>query len=69
VSDRRGAVRAASLAIQEDDVFSAALVAAEESEVVTHLAIPPVAFGLTAFAVLGGLLAVTYAFRSVWTRH
>lgn len=53
--------------LQEDDVFSAVL--AEESELVNHLAIPAPFFGVVAFVVFVGLLAVTYAFRSVWTRH
>ena len=48
-------------------MFSAVL--AEESELVNHLAIPAPFFGVVAFVVLTGLLAVTYAFRSVWTRH
>lgn len=53
--------------LQEDDVFSAVL--AEESELVNHLPISAPVFGITAFVVFVGLLAVTYAFRSVWTRH
>lgn len=53
----------------EEDVFATVLAAAEEHEVVNHLAIPPVAFGITTFVVLSALMAVTYAFRSVWTRH
>ncbi|MBX9246975.1 hypothetical protein ICW40_19470 [Actinotalea ferrariae] len=46
----------------------AALLAAEE----THEAaqgLPPEVMGLTAFGVLAVLLLVTYAFRSVGTRH
>lgn len=31
--------------------------------------LPPLAFGLIAFGALVALLAVTYAFRSVGTRH
>ena len=53
----------------EDDVITAVLAAAEESEVVNHLPMHPIAFGVTTFVVLAALLAVTYAFRSVWTRH
>lgn len=53
----------------EDDVFATVLAAAEEHEVVNHLPMPPVAFGITTFVVLTALLLVTYAFRSVWTRH
>lgn len=50
--------------------MSAALLVAEETaEVATHLPIPPVGIGLGAFAVLMSLLLVTYAFRSVGTRH
>jgi len=48
---------------------AAAQVAQENTEAVTHLPIPPVGFGLVAFGVLVGLLLVTYAFRSVGTRH
>ncbi|MBO1750726.1 hypothetical protein J4G33_02805 [Actinotalea sp. BY-33] len=47
----------------------AALLAAEEAEVVNHLPMAPEAFGLVAFGALMALLAVTYAFRSVGTRH
>lgn len=44
--------------------------AAETSHgVVNELPIPPVAYGLISFAVLMGMLFVTYAFRSVGTRH
>ena len=47
-----------------------ALLAAEESaEAATHLPIVPEAVGLIAFGALLALLAVTYAFRSVGTRH
>lgn len=42
----------------------------ETTEEVGHaLAIPPVAIGLLAFGALMGLLFVTFAFRSVGTRH
>ncbi|SDD66503.1 hypothetical protein SAMN05216410_3671 [Sanguibacter gelidistatuariae] len=50
-------------------MLTTVLAAAEESEVVNHLPMPPIAFGITAFVVLTALLVVTYAFRSVWTRH
>ena len=50
-------------------MLTTVLTAAEESGVVTHLPIHPIAYGVVAFVVLTGLLAVTYAFRSVWTRH
>lgn len=39
------------------------------TEVATESAIPPVAYGLVSFAALITLLLVTYAFRSVGTRH
>ncbi|KZM34451.1 MULTISPECIES: hypothetical protein [Oerskovia] len=48
---------------------AAAQVAQENAEAVTHLPIPPIGFGIVGFGVLIGLLLVTYAFRSVGTRH
>mgnify|MGYP007022349425 CR=1 FL=1 len=39
------------------------------SHVVNELPIPPEAFGLLAFSGLMGLLFVTYAFRSLGSRH
>ncbi len=39
------------------------------SHVVNELPIEPAAFGLLAFVGLMGLLFVTYAFRSVGSRH
>ncbi|MHA7134085.1 hypothetical protein [Oerskovia turbata] len=48
---------------------AAAQVAQENAEAVNHLPIPPVGYGVVAFGVLFGLLLVTYAFRSVGTRH
>ena len=42
---------------------------AEAIEHATQLPIPPEAFALLAFGTLMGLLFVTYAFRSVGTRH
>ncbi|GIJ00511.1 hypothetical protein CLV28_1315 [Sediminihabitans luteus] len=54
----------------EDTVVAAALAAAQETEgIVNHLPIPPIAYGLLAFGGLVALLLVTYAFRSVGTRH
>jgi hypothetical protein len=51
-------------------VISAVVQAAEEGAgVVNELPIPPLAFGLLAFGGLVALLLVTYAFRSVGTRH
>ena len=42
----------------------------EETEHVTHsLPIPPLAFGLIAFGTFVALLLVTFAFKSVGTRH
>ncbi len=46
----------------------AALLAAEETAE-TAQGLAPEAFGLLAFGALVVLLAVTYAFRSVGTRH
>lgn len=39
------------------------------THVVNELPIPAEAFGLVTFTVLMGLLFVTYAFRSLGTRH
>ena len=50
-------------------MLTTVLAAAEESGVVNHLPIHPVAFGAVTFVILTALLVVTYAFRSVWTRH
>ena len=50
-------------------MLTTVLAAAAESEVVNHLPVHPLAFGGVAFVVLTSLLVVTYAFRSVWTRH
>ncbi|MFO7243961.1 MAG: hypothetical protein DIU73_003670 [Actinomycetes bacterium] len=44
-----------------------AAAAAEEAH--RELPIPPLAYGLLAFAGLIGLLFVAYAFRSIGTRH
>ena len=55
---------------EEDVVISAVVLAAEEgAEAASHLPIPPLAYGLLAFGGLVALLLVTYAFRSVGTRH
>lgn len=43
--------------------------AQEGAESAAHLPIPPIAYGLLAFGGLVALLLVTYAFRSVGTRH
>ncbi len=50
-------------------MITAIVLASEEAEVVNELPISPEAIGLLAFAGLMGLLFVTYAFRSVGTRH
>jgi hypothetical protein len=51
-------------------VISAVVLAAEEgAEAASHLPIPPIAYGLLGFSGLVALLLVTYAFRSVGTRH
>jgi len=49
----------------------AALIAAAEqaAEHTTELPVPPVVFGLAAFGGLVAMLLITYAFRSVGTRH
>ena len=49
----------------------AALIAAAEqtAEAGTSLPLSPVVFGVGAFAGLVAMLLVTYAFRSVGTRH
>jgi hypothetical protein len=46
----------------------AALLAAEETAEAAQ-GMPPVGFGLVAFGALVALLVITYAFRSVGTRH
>ncbi|WP_265522127.1 hypothetical protein [Oerskovia flava] len=43
--------------------------AQEGAEAAAHLPISPVAFGLLGFGGLVAMLLVTYAFRSVGTRH
>ncbi len=48
----------------------AALLAAEETaEVSQHVGITPVGLGIGAFVVFLAALLVTYAFKSVGTRH
>ncbi|WP_168217004.1 MULTISPECIES: hypothetical protein [Micrococcales] len=50
--------------------MNAALRVAETAaEHTTELPFSPVVFGITAFGVLLALLLVTFAFRSVGTRH
>jgi hypothetical protein len=50
-------------------VTTLATVAAAGEEHLRELPIPPVAFGLLGLAAFGLLLLVTFAFRSVGTRH
>ena len=54
---------------QEVDVHVVLLAAQESAEVAHHLPIPPVGMGLLALGVLLSGLLVTYAFKSVGTRH
>ncbi|WP_435300417.1 hypothetical protein [Timonella sp. A28] len=49
--------------------MSSLIVAAAESEVVNQLPISPVAYGVITFCALFATLLVTYAFKSVHTRH
>ncbi|GAA2245756.1 hypothetical protein GCM10010401_19000 [Rarobacter faecitabidus] len=44
-------------------------IAAEGAETANHLPISPIGFGITAFAVLLGLLIVSFAFKNVGQRH
>lgn len=51
-------------------MHAALLAAAEEhAEAAAHLPFPPAVVGLVAFGVLMVMLATTFAFRSVGTRH
>lgn len=50
-------------------VAAALTLAQEGAEAVNELAVSPVLFGVLGFAGLIALLLVTYAFRSVGTRH
>ena len=47
----------------------AVLTAAEGAAEAAHLPIPPIGIGLVAFAGLMTMLAITWAFRSIGTRH
>ncbi|WP_200810992.1 hypothetical protein [Demequina sp. NBRC 110057] len=49
--------------------MSTVVIAEAAEHVVNELPFPAPVFGLIAFAALMGLLGVTYAFRSVGTRH
>ena len=46
-----------------------AQILAEASQVVNELAMPPVAFGIVTFTILTAAFLVTFAFRSIGTRH
>lgn len=48
---------------------AATTLAAAAAEEVEHLPIPPFAYGLVAFSILMAGLFVTFAFRSVGSRH
>ncbi|MFS0702483.1 hypothetical protein AB6N24_21110 [Cellulomonas sp. 179-A 4D5 NHS] len=50
-------------------MHSVLLATQEYAEHGTELAVSPVVFGLSAFGGLIAMLLVTYAFRSVGTRH
>jgi hypothetical protein len=54
---------------QEVDVHVVLLAAQESAEVAHQLPVSPVGMGLLAFGVLLSGLLVTYAFKSVGTRH
>ncbi|PJI93285.1 hypothetical protein [Luteimicrobium subarcticum] len=47
----------------------AATIAAEGDKIVNELPASPYVYGATAIVVLLSLLGITYAFRSVGTRH
>lgn len=49
--------------------MSALAVVAESAEVVNELPMEPIGYAIVAFCVLFASLVVTYAFRSVGTRH
>lgn len=53
----------------EVDVHAVLLAAEAMAERSGGTAVPPVVVGLVAFGSLLGLLLLTYAFRSVGTRH
>ncbi|GAA2529308.1 hypothetical protein [Rarobacter incanus] len=48
---------------------AAVTVLAEAAEKTNELPFPPIAFGIIAFSALIALLAVTFAFRHVGSRH
>lgn len=48
---------------------SLVVMAAEQTEVVNQLPMPPIMYGVIAFAIFIFLLLVTYAYRNIYTRH
>jgi hypothetical protein len=52
-----------------DTMRAVSLISAEGATATHALGMPAVAFGLVAFGALVGLLLVTWAFRSVGSRH
>jgi hypothetical protein len=52
-----------------EDPVSALAVVAENAEAVNALPMEPIGYGVVAFCILFASLVVTYAFRSVGTRH
>ena len=50
-------------------MHAALIAAAEVAEHGTELPVPPVVFGIGAFVGLVAMLLITFAFRSVGTRH
>jgi len=49
--------------------YAVTVVAEGAEKVVNELPVPPLAYGVVAFVGLVAALLVTYAFRSVGTRH
>ena len=50
-------------------MHAALIAAAEAAEHTNELPIPPILFGVGAFVGLVAMLLITFAFRSVGTRH
>ncbi len=50
-------------------IINVVATAVQEGETLRELPVPPAAIGLLTIAFFGLLLLVTYAFRSVGTRH
>lgn len=69
-SDRRPEDRTTDDDPQEDDVHATLIATAEAATESSHaLPFAPVVFGAGAFVGLLAMLLVTYAFRSVGSRH